>query len=74
MHFTHIQLIQDEMVLIASATGHATDVINIFRQVADLIFVNQGAWRITAVNGVCPPSGLDSDMHWHLKAQLKVDH
>lgn len=71
MIFCILDLSKDGVVT-ATAKGHATDVVNRFRDVAELLLGSRGAWRITNVVGTCPENDrLDSDMEWVLIAKSK---
>jgi hypothetical protein len=62
----------DDGTVIAQAEGHATDVINRFRDVAELLLTTRGPWRITEVKGTCDErTEWDSDMVWILIAKSK---
>lgn len=72
MVFKTLELIDDSSVLKATAEGHATDVIQVFFEIANIIFQGQGPWRIFYVNGVAfDEDRFDSSMKWTLAAKLK---
>lgn len=66
-------LAQDETGLVmATATGHATEVVETFRKVCSLLLSGRGAWRICSVRGeIGPTEEMDSEMHWTLMARPK---
>lgn len=59
-------------VVIATAKGHPTNVVESFRAVSSILLGQHGRWRITEVNGSCSTHAFhDSDMFWTLRAELK---
>lgn len=65
-------LLNRSNVVSATATGHASEVVNEFHEICQILLGGRGAWRITKVEGIIKASEpLDSKMTWSLKAQLK---
>lgn len=75
MIYRSITFDPETATLHAEATGHPTDVTEGFRNLCELIFEGQGAWRMTLIHGTClPDMRLESETQWKLRAERKVDH
>lgn len=58
--------------IVAQMTGHPTEVIRMFHEIASAILGGKGPWRISEVHGKCDWGKVfDSDMTWMLVAELK---
>lgn len=52
--------------------GHPTDVIEHARKIAQLVLGDQGAWRITSIEGkISSDAYYDSEMKFKIIAELK---
>jgi hypothetical protein len=72
MVFHELELSKDGIVK-AEAEGHATEVLEAFRSVCQILLGNMGPWKISYVNGECLDGEvLDSEMKWKLIAKTKL--
>jgi hypothetical protein len=73
MEFLRIELDNDGL-LIATATGHPTVVIEEFHALSKLLLERKGPWRIDYIEGrftVGETERVDSDMLWTLRSSPK---